>query len=470
MNRADDLLKDFATPEIMTRRDFYIGKKVGSIIFHPDLTDSEIIREVIRAAERCSEKDLTMKNLCDKIVYASEVTVMNVKSKVIDRLLSGDCIMLLDKIDGYLVINARKWDKRAVSEPPTETVMRGPREGFIEDLKTNLSLLERKLKSPALAIEKLQIGRVSSTNVALIYVSTIADSSIVDKIRRKLNSIDIDAIVDSHYIQQFLEEHPQSIFNQTGVTEKPDIVAAKLLEGRVAIVVDGSPMVLTLPFILVEDFHSGEDYYDRSSFSSFLRVLRYIAIIVAVILPGFYVSMQIYHYNVIPIRFLITLMNAVKGIPLPPLAEIIFVLMLFEIIREASVRMPRAVGMAMSIVGALVLGDTAVKAGMISSPAVMITALSSIALYTVPNQVGTNGLLRLIFTLVGGLGGLYGIIIGAIFLIHYLASLDSYSTPYLAPFAPTVKPDLKDALLKSPLVKLNKRPISIPNINKTRQK
>ena len=228
-------------------------------------------------------------------------------------------------------------------------------------------------------------------------------------------------------------------------------------------------MVVTVPFVMIEEFQAGEDYYQRSSYSTFVRLLRYGGLLLATLLPGLYVALQNFHYTLIPVRFMITLMTAIKGLPLSPLAETLFVLVLFEIIREASVRMPRAVGMAMSIVGALVLGETAVNAGVISSPAVMITALSSIALFTVPNLIGPMSVLRLVFTLVGGLTGLFGLILTGLITLHYICSLNAYGTPYLAPFAPLLYSDFKDALERAPLDDMKKRPRSIPNVNPTRQ-
>lgn len=234
--------------------------------------------------------------------------------------------------------------------------------------------------------------------------------------------------------------------------------------------VDGSPMALTLPFLLTEDFQSGDDYYERSGFTSFLRIVRLLALFLAVLLPGVYIAFQIYHYEMLPNRFLITLMNAVKGVPLPPMWEMLFVLLLFEVIRDASVRMPRAVSMAMSIVGAIVLGDTAVKAGLVSSPAVMLAALSSIALFTAPNEVGTMSLMRLIVTVAGGLAGALGIIIVSVYTVHYLCRMDSYGSPYLAPFAPALLPDMQDGMTVSPRKDMTLRPYGIRTHNRTRTK
>ncbi len=440
------------------------------MLYKPDITDSLLTGQIVRALEKCDDKKPTADALLESVVYIAESEVIYDAAEVQKSILGGDAVVIVDGTDGYLICSVKKWDKRAIAEPPTSTVMRGPREGFIEDVKTNLSLIERRLKSPSLAVEKMTIGRLSQTTVALVYLADVASPEVVNAVRDKLKKIDIDALTDSHYIQPYLEERPFSIFHQTGVTEKPDIVTAKLLEGRVAIVVDGSPMVVTVPFMVIEDYQSSEDYYERPSLSTFLRILRLVSIFFAVLLPGFYVALQEYHYSMIPLRFLITVMTAVNGIPLPPLLEIMFVILLFEVIREASVRMPRAVGMAMSIVGALVLGETAVKAGIISSPAVMITALSSIALYVAPNQEGTLTLLRVAFTALGGLGGMYFMLVGMLYLVLYLCSMGGFGTPYLAPLAPFVPGDLKDSFYRASLLRMNERPKSIKNINPHRQK
>lgn len=468
MERAKRLLAKFTTPDLMVNRAFEIGGKAGKMIYNPDLTDSVLAAELMRAFEAVKKAPKTADELVEKIICVAESQVESDEQKLLDGVLSGDAVIFVDGVEG-IIVNLRKYATRAVAEPPTATVMRGPREGFIEDLKTNLSLLERRLRSPNFAVERIKIGRVSSTNVAIVYLSNIADLSLVRSVKQRLESADIDAIIDSHYVQPLLEERPNSFFHQTGVSEKPDVIEGKLLEGRVAVIVDGSPMVVTVPFLFIEDYQSAEDYYERASLATFLRVLRIISLFFAILLPGLYVALQEFHYSIIPLRFLITVMTSVNGIPLTPITELLFVILLFEIIREASVRMPRAVGMAMSIVGALVLGDTAVKAGIISSPAVMITALSSIALYVAPNQEGTMTLLRFVFTLLGGLGGLYMLMLGSLYLVLYLATLNGYGVPYLAPFMPLIPSDLKDALYRTSLLRMNKRPVSLRQKNKIRQ-
>ncbi len=468
MECVERISEKFETESNIVTRDLALGNSKGALIIYPDLSDTEIIRAVVFALEKAESIETAEDALA--ALYECETEISTDVDDCVNRLLNGDVLFCLDGDGGrYVIINARSYQTRSIIEPPTETVMRGPREGFIEDLKTNLSLLERRLKTPKLAIDRLTVGRKTKTNVALAYISDVADKRVVDSIKKRLDGIDIDGIVDSHYLVSYLEENPMSLFTQTGVSEKPDVVAAKLLEGRVAIIVDGSPMIITLPFVMIEEFQSGEDYYQRSAFGTFVRLLRYAGLVFATLLPGLYVALQNFHYSLIPVRFMITLMSAIKGLPLSPLAETLFVLLLFEIIREASVRMPRAVGMAMSIVGALVLGETAVNAGIISSPAVMITALSSIALFTVPNMVGTMSVLRLAFTVIGGLFGLFGLILACLFTLHYICAMNAYGTPYLAPFAPLFYSDFKHAIERAPIPDMKKRPDSIPNTNPTRQ-
>ncbi len=470
MKRADILLEKFTTPDLIVRRNFNALRFSGVLLYNPDITDSILIQQLLKSLENTEEKVRNIEELTLRFVVVAETKTVKSEEEALSGMLNGDTVIIMDGVDGFVIVNTRKYDKRAIAEPPTSNVMQGPREGFVEDVKTNLALIERRLRTPSLAIEKFIVGRRSGTSVVIAYLSDVASNTVVKKIRQRIENMDVDGVIDSNYVRSFIEERPMSIFSQSAVSEKPDVVCAKMLEGRVAVIVDGSPMVLTFPFLLVEDFQSGEDYYQRSAFATFLRLVRFLGVITAIFLPGLYVALQIFHYNIIPMRFVLTLMSSVNGIPFKPLSETVFVILLFELIREAGIRTPRAVGMAMSIVGALVLGETAVKAGIISSPAVMIVALSSLSLYTVPNQVGTMSILRIIFTLLGGAGGLYLIMCGAIFVAMYLTSIDSFSTPYLSPFAPINTEDMKDALVRVSIPRMENRPSSIPNVNRRRQK
>lgn len=386
-----------------------------------------------------------------------------------EKTLDGNVLIYVDGQNQAICVDLKKYETRAVAEPPTSTVIRGPREGFNECLKTNLSLVRRRIKSNDLKIKMMQVGRYTKTAVAVIYISSVADDELVEKIQNRISKIDVDGAIDSSYISKFLVDKKTSVFKQTGSTEKPDVLTAKLLEGRVAILVDGSPIAVSLPYMLIEDFQSAEDYYTSVYRANVSRALRLISVAFSVLLPSFFVAAQLFHLQLIPLNFLLTIVNSIKGIPLSPSYEMFFTLLIFEILNEASVRMPRYVGMAVSIVGALVLGDTAVTAGIVSTPTIMIMALSGICLYTVPDLIETMSVIRLIFLIIGGSVGGYGILVACAFIVIYLSDSDSYGAPLTAPYSPIVKKDLKDGFLMKRITDMKTRPFSYkrkPNDNR----
>ena len=377
--------------------------------------------------------------------------------------------LVWDSKGNCLSIDTRTTVGRAVAEPPTSMVLRGPREGFVEDLKVNITLLRKRLKTTSFKAININVGKYTNTAVSICYIDGIADQTIVEKITQQLQAIDTDAILDSSYLARYLDTNKTILFRRVGITEKPDIAVAKMIEGRVAIVVDGSPMVLTLPYLFVEDMQSPGDYYENSSITVFGRILRFVSVLASVLLPSLYVCLQVYNYQIIPLKFLITIMNASEAIPFSPLAEMLLVLIIFDILREANLRMPSAVGISLSLVGAIVLGDAAVKAGLLGAPAVMIGALSGIGLFTLPDNTLVMSLMRLIVTFLGGVMGLLGVTLATIVTLLYLASLQNNKTPFLAPFAPNIPNDRQDAIGQKPVPDMDKRPESIPNENKTRR-
>ena len=263
-----------------------------------------------------------------------------------------------------------------------------------------------------------------------------------------------------------MQRNKHSLFKQIGDVEKPDILVGKMLEGRVGIIVDGSPIVLTLPFVLIEDLQNSDDYYSQPIRVGFVRILRLIGVIFAIILPGVYVSLEIYHYKILPTKFLVTIMNTTQGIPFSPFVEILFLVLLFEILYEANLRMPQYFGMAMSIVGALILGETTVNAGLVSPPAVMIVALSGITFYIIPSQAAQFSILRLCAIVIGACLGLYGMMIFCVFILSYLSNFDSYKSAYLAPSAPYIDNDQQDLFRRANIAEMTKRPKSISNNRK----
>ena len=360
--------------------------------------------------------------------------------------------------------------KRGINEPPTSSVIQGPRMGFIEDVESNLKMLEARIKHPDFKLVELTVGRYTNTRVVVCFIESVADPKIVNKVQQRIKDINIDGIVDSNYIAQFLQDEKVKMFRQVGSDEKPDIIAAKVLEGRIAVLVDGTPQVLTVPYILFEDVQQSDDYYAMSASVSLRRFIRIAGCVIAMLLPGFYIAVQLYHYNLMPLNMLIAITGSSQSSSFSPMLEVLFVLILFEILYEASLHMPRHISAVTGIVGALVLGDTAVKAGLLTPPAVLVAALSVITMYIIPDLAPQISLLRFMFALIGGILGLYGIVIAGLILIIYLASLDSYGAPYLAPYAPYIKEDVKDGVFKSGLREMKTRPKSIPNVNKKRMR
>lgn len=414
------------------------------------------------------EQEQLMEKLEKELLKLSSVKRIQTKQDIYKEIFNGSVIVTDKSSQEYLALNLAGFQNRAISEPPTASVVRGPREGFIEDLEINLSMLRRRLKTPSLAIKRKQIGKRTQTKIALVYLNDVLDPNIIKDVEAKLKKIDIDGVLDSYYIEELLCSPGDMFFKKIGNSEKPDVICSKILEGRLAIIVDGSPIVLTLPYILFEDMQSPSDYYDISFKSTIVRFIRLIGLMCGILLPGLYVALQSYHYRILPINFLITLLSSIEGISFPPVIEILFVLFLFDILNEASVRMPKQLGMALSIIGALILGDTAVQAGIITPPSIVVVAISGITLYIIPNQVSQASILRTAFTIVGGFSGLYGIFIGFITLASYLVSIETFGSAYMAPYAPSVASDKKDGFVKRPLNKMIYRPKSFKTLNSVR--
>ncbi len=461
-------LKKKLTSEDVIFSPLKIGDAEAVIVFVKDVVDKTQIGELIIKPSAEWRGKITEKEL-SSVFFAAEKKIIRTKKDCATEVVNGNALLIVEGLDCAFSFGVFKAEQRAISEPPTSTVIKGPREGFVESLPVNVSLMRRRIKSPDLVFENVTpLGKYTNTPVVLCYIKGIADESLVKKLKERLKTVKIDAILDSSYVAKFLSEHKTSMFKQIGNTEKPDILTAKIMEGRVAIFVDGSPIALTVPYLLIEDFQSPSDYYNSPYTATVSRFIRLFSVIVSIMLPAFFVSAELFHLQLIPLSFLITIVNSIKGIPLSPSYEMFFTVLIFEILNETSVRMPKYVGMVVSIVGGLVLGETAVTAGVISAPTLMIVALSGICLYTVPELEKNFSVIRLIFLVVGGTAGIYGIILASTILTVYLVSFENYSTPLIAPFSPLVKQDLKDGFIRGFLFEQKTRPFSISKKNVNR--
>ncbi|MDP4146610.1 MAG: spore germination protein [Bacillota bacterium] len=379
---------------------------------------------------------------------------------VVDSILSGNVLLFINGLSQALVINVKNPPSRNIEEPDVESVIRGPREGFTESLSTNVALIRKRIKSTHLKIEPFILGRETKTNIKIAYLSNIANPKIVNEVKERLTKIDIHAVLGLNYIKEYIEDEPLSNFPTIFSTEKPDVAAGKILEGRVAILTDGTPLAITVPAIFMEFLTTSEDYYLKFIAATINRWIRYISFIFSLTLPGAYVAITTFHQELIPTPLLSSFVKARSGIPFPGLMECILMLFVYEILREAGVRMPRAVGQAVSVVGALVLGQAAVEAGIASTATVIVVSLTAIASFTtpVPDMYEAVRPIRFIFTLLGGSLGLLGLICGILMLFMRLISLRSFGIPYLEPLAPFISSELPDVFMRRPIWAKFKRP------------
>ncbi len=459
--------------DVLTSQDIIVfefqssaGKKFAAI-YADGIADKQLLGELVVKPLREVGRDAKLEEV--KLLLASpEVKDCKKIKDGITEVSDGNAVLFVDGEKDFFVIGLKKPPGRSVAEPPTQVTLKGPREGFTEDIKVNLGLVRKRLKSEKLHIKMLKSGQRSDTAVALIYLDDVVKKGLPEEVEKSIADNEIDLIPDSSYIAQFISGSPKSLFKRNGTSEKPDIFCAKVCEGRVGIIVDGSPIALTVPYILTEDLQTAEDYYSVSYRSTILRILRVFSLMVGMFLPAMYISAQLFKIQLIPFQLLLKISSSISGLPLSPSVEMFFTLFVLEVLNEASIRMPKYVGLALSVVGALVLGDTAVKAGIISTPAIIIVAFSAICLYTTPDLVETTSTLRWIFLIISGSIGPFGIVLFAAFIICYLVTEQSYGAPLLAPFAPVVKSDLYDSMVKANIKNLKDRPRSYGTRNKVR--
>lgn len=379
--------------------------------------------------------------------------------EVIRNILSGTAVLLVDGQQRAYLNNARGWDRRRVKEPDSEAVVRGPRDGFCETLCVNSALVRVRLKDPALRLRHIVVGQRTQTDIFIMYVEGIAAPSIVEEVLARMDKIDIDAVLESGYIEHMIEDRTWSPFPQMQNTERPDKVVANLLEGKVAILIDGTPFALIVPAVFSQFYQSPEDYYESFYIVTLIRVVRVISLTLALLLPSLYISFSSYHPEMIPSRLVIAMTAGRSTVPFPSLVEALLMEIAVEILREASVRLPHPIGPTIGIVGALVIGDAAVKAGLVSPIMVIIVALTTIGSFTSPTYSASisTRVLRFPLMIMAGILGLYGIVLFLMLLLVHLASLKSFGVPYMSPLSPLNLVDMKDFVVRLPWQLMKKR-------------
>ena len=449
-----------------------------ALIYTDGLTDkTQVSEQIIRAlaleVPMATEKDLITKANALHFVKMRGLCIQQVKESqkledIIEAILTGNTVLMVDGHATALINDSGGWKERAIEESPIETVVRGPRESFVETLRTNTSLIRRKIKNSNLKIEMFKFGEITKTDVAVVYIKGVVNEGLVDEVKKRLSRIKIDGVLESGYIQELIQDNPYTPFSLVSHTDRPDRIAANLLEGRVAILVDGTPIVLTLPKLFIENIQTPEDYYENLSM---VRILRLFCLIITLTLPSLYVAIVSFHPEMLPTPLLLSIATQREAVPFPVFMEALTMEIAFEIIREAGVRLPRAVGQAVSIVAALIVGEAAVRAGMVAASTVIVVALTAMASFTVYYQASiTFRLLRFPLMLLSAFLGLFGLISGIIVIVVHLASLRSFGFPYLAPIAPIIPGDLKDSVVRMPWWTMRTRPHLMGQNNPQREK
>ncbi|WP_036719081.1 spore germination protein [Paenibacillus harenae] len=387
------------------------------------------------------------------------------------NLLSGNTVLLLDGFARGIAAGTQGWKGRSVSEPVAQSVVRGPQEGFTETLRTNTSMVRRKIKDPNLWLETMQIGKVTKTDVAIMYIKGIVNDKIVEEVRARLGRIDIDGILESGYIEELIQDEAYSPFPTVSNTERPDSVAAELLEGRVAILVDGTPFVLIVPTLFISFFQTAEDYYQRADISTLLRIIRFISLFIAMVGPALYIAITTFHQELLPTQLLISLAAQREGVPFPAFIEALMMEVTFEVLREAGIRMPRPIGQAVSIVGTLVIGQAAVEAGIVSASMVIVVSITAISSFVITGYSMAISIRMIRFVIMGlaAAFGIFGIVVAMIALVLHLCSLRSFGIPFMSPFAPFIPADHKDTIFRFPHWAQSTRPRLINQKNTTRE-
>lgn len=443
-----------------------------ALIYMDGMVDSEQVNQaVIRPLltnNAVNDSKTIPEYISTQLLFARDTKEASSVADILSGILYGEVLILIENSKTAVLTDLKGFKTRGISEPQEERVLQGPREAFEEAAMFNLAMIRRKLKTPDLCTEMITVGRRTSTMVFICYLDSLVDSKMVEQLKNKIKKIDIDGILDSNYIAEIVKDNKYSFFKTIGSTERPDIVAARLLEGRIAVVVDGTPVVLTLPYLFSENFQSDEDYYLNFLVSSVGRLLRYICFFMAISIPALFIALTSFHTELLPTSLAVAVEKLRGGVPFSPFTECILMLFVFEILRETGLRMPQSLGHALSIVGGLVVGQAAVDARIISTPVLIIIAISAVSGLMIPRLKGAIFYLRIIFLSVSAFFGIFGFIIMLSTTVLHIISLSSFGADYTLGLKSFNFQSLKDTVVRVPWFKMKERPFF--NQNKTRQK
>lgn len=422
------------------------------------LVNDSIVKPIAETVGEIPKNSDVLGEICKSFIYAGEVKRTGDIEEIVTSILYGDTALMTEGCADALIINSKGWETRSITEPENEKSLRGSKEGFCESLLINTSLIRRRLKTPDLKFKSLTLGTRTNTTVCLCYLESIVNRDVLKKLEKRLKSINIDGVLDVNYIDELTRDNKLTPLKTSGITEKPDVVAGKLLEGRVALITDGSPSVMTVPYLFIENFQSDDDYYINFFFSSMSRILRIISLIITVAVPGLYVALTTFHREMIPTNLALSISQARQGVPFPIVVECLAMLLVFEILRESGVRMPGNVSTALSIVGAIVIGQAAVDAKFVSAPMVIVVAVTGITGLMVSKLKGAIILYRTFLVVSAAALGMYGLIAGIVVIVTHTVSLTSFGVSYTAYLDSVHTKNAKDIYVRMPWQKMLTRP------------
>lgn len=469
----DDLFDTVDT--MLSRRFRNAGDSAASFcIYYSDgVTDAMMINEhaikpLILSKELRAGPGL-FEQIKSQIVLMNDIQETTDIQEIVNAITYGDTLLLIDGSDRALILSSKSFTLRSISEPEGEKVLSGPREGFSEGIMTNLSLIRRRLRTHHLKLHFITKGRQSSTSVCVAYLDNIVNKTILSELYRRLETIDMDAVLDSNYLNEHIAEKSVLGLSSTGSTERPDVVVGKLLEGRIAILVDGTPTALTLPYLFIENFQSSEDYYMSPIYASYSRILRIMCFFLTITVPAVFVAVVAFHHDMLPSALMLSIANGRRNVPLPAALECFVMLIVFDILREAGVRMPSHVGQALSIVGALVIGQAAVEAKLVAAPMVIVVAFAGISILMVPRLTVAGLIGRYACLLLATMLGLTGLVVGLSVILIHILNMKTFGIPYLLPTEQLRYQEVKDIFFRAPWPKMFTR-ISPLSRNATRTK
>lgn len=452
-------------------RNCAVGDKQFVFVMVDGMCDSLLITEqimnpIINADFSSVKNEKVIYDAADRVSASIDKSITNDLDKAIAELISGNLVMFAEGSQFVVLFGVQKFPKRTPTEPNTETQERGSREGFVESFKDNIAMIRRRVRSPVFKIETVEVGTTSKTRACVCYMSDRVNQKILDKVLENLKSVTIDTVLGAGYLQSFLDTNHPSIFSGVGFTERPDVVAAKMAEGKICIIVDGTPNAIIVPYLFIEHFHSLDDYLKRPYYATFIRLLKFVSFLFSVFLPGLYVAVCTFHQEIIPESMIFGITGQESRTPLPIMIEAIFIHLVYEIVREAGLRMPKTVGHAISIVGALVIGESAVTAGIVSAPMIIVVGLTAVSSFVVSTLYEPVAVLRFAFIIIGGLSGLYGIMLSFAVVLINAAAINPYGVPFTSPMSPTKLGAWRDFLLRADWKKMGKRQMLIDKMEK----